>query len=80
MVKFLLWLILLVVAWPLALLALVLYPIVWVLSLPLRLIGISVRAVLDLLSAILRLPARVLAGPKGQQQTAPARGRRRDQR
>jgi uncharacterized membrane protein YvlD (DUF360 family) len=64
MVKFLLWLILLVVAWPLALLALVLYPIVWLLSIPLRLVGISVGAILDLIGAVLRLPARVLKGPR----------------
>lgn len=64
MVKFLLWLILLVVAWPLALLALVLYPLVWLLSLPLRLVGISVGAILDLIKAVLRLPARVLRGPR----------------
>lgn len=64
MVKFLLWLILLVVAWPLALLALLLYPIVWVLSIPLRLIGLSVGAILDLIRAALRLPARVLKGPR----------------
>lgn len=60
--KFLLWLLLLVFAWPLALLALVLYPLVWLLSLPFRLIGISVRGVFDLLDAIVRLPARVLRG------------------
>jgi uncharacterized membrane protein YvlD (DUF360 family) len=64
MIKFLLWLILLVVAWPLALLALILYPIVWLLSLPLRLLGISVRAIIELIEAVLRLPARVLKGPK----------------
>lgn len=62
MATFLLWLILLVVAWPLALLALLLYPIVWLLSLPFRLLGISVRSVFDLLEAVLRLPARVLGG------------------
>ncbi len=62
--KFLLWLILLVIAWPLALLALVLYPIVWVLSLPFRLLGVSVKAVFELIEAILRLPARVLRGPR----------------
>ena len=66
MAKFLLWLILLVIAWPLALVALLLYPIVWVLALPFRLIGVSVRALLDGLAALLRLPARVLAGPKGR--------------
>ncbi len=62
--KFLLWLILLVLAWPIALLALILYPLVWLISIPLRLIGISVRGVLDLISAIISLPARVLRGPK----------------
>lgn len=60
--KLLLWLMLLVFAWPLALLALILYPLVWLLSLPFRLVGISVRAVFDLLDAIIRLPARVLRG------------------
>lgn len=63
MKTFLLWLILLVVCWPLALLALVLYPVVWLLLLPLRLIGITVDAVFQLLKAILLLPARVLRGP-----------------
>lgn len=65
MLTFLLWLILLIVAWPLALLALILYPIVWLISLPFRLVGISVRAVFDLIGAIIKLPARVLRGPKG---------------
>ena len=65
MLTFLLWLILLVVAWPLAVLALILYPIVWLISLPLRLIGISVKAVLELVGALVSLPARVLRGPKG---------------
>ncbi len=59
---FILWLILLVVSWPLALAALVLYPVVWVLLLPFRLIGISVNAVFHLLRAILLLPARLLGG------------------
>ena len=63
MAKFLLWLILLVLCWPLALLALVLYPIVWVLLLPFRLLGIAVESVFALLKAILLLPARVLRGP-----------------
>ncbi len=58
--KILLWVLLLIVAWPIAVLALLLYPLVWVLSLPFRLVGISVRAVFDLLDAVLRLPARVL--------------------
>ena len=52
-------------AWPLALLALLLYPLVWLLALPFRLIGVSVKGVLDLIGAIIRLPARVLRGPKG---------------
>jgi len=60
MIKFLLWCILLVFCWPLALLALVLYPIVWLLLLPFRLIGIAVGGVLELVSAIIFLPARVL--------------------
>jgi hypothetical protein len=64
MMKFLLWLVLLVLCWPLALLALILYPIVWLLLLPFRLIGITVDAVFKLLHAILTLPARVLKGPK----------------
>lgn len=64
MVTFLLWLLLLVLAWPLALLALILYPVVWLVSLPLRLVGISVRAALDLVKAIVTLPARILRGPK----------------
>jgi hypothetical protein len=64
MLTFLLWLILLVVAWPLAIVALLLYPIVWLVSLPLRLVGISVKAVLDLVGALVSLPARVLRGPK----------------
>jgi hypothetical protein len=63
MVKFLLWLILLVISWPLALLALILYPIVWLISLPFRLVGISVQAVLDSIKAIITLPARALRGP-----------------
>lgn len=63
MKTFLLWLILLVVCWPLALLALVLYPVVWLLLLPLRVIGITVDAVFQLLKAILLLPTRVLRGP-----------------
>lgn len=60
MTKFLLWLILLVLSWPLALLALVLYPFVWILLLPFRLLGIAVDGVLSFLRAILTLPARAL--------------------
>lgn len=57
---FLLWLILLVLAWPLALVALVLYPIVWLLLVPFRIIGISVAGVLETLRAVVTLPARLL--------------------
>ena len=60
MVKFLLWCILLVFCWPLALLALVLYPIVWLLLLPFRLVGIAVDGVLELVGGIIRLPGRLL--------------------
>lgn len=62
MILFLLWLLLVVVAWPLALLALVIYPLVWLLSIPFRLVGISVRGLFDLLEAVVRLPARLLSG------------------
>ena len=61
---FILWLILLVLSWPLALLALLLYPVVWLLLLPFRLIGITVDAVFKTLHALLTLPARVLRGPE----------------
>ena len=60
--KFLLWLILLVICWPLALLALLLFPLLWLLSLPLRLVGITVDAAFDLFGALIRFPARVLRG------------------
>ncbi len=62
MVGFLLWLLLFVACWPLALLALVLYPFVWLILLPLRLLGIAVEGVFALLKAVLFLPARVLGG------------------
>jgi len=62
MIAFLLWLLLLVVCWPLALVALVLYPIVWLLLLPFRLVGLAVEGVFELLRAIILLPARVLGG------------------
>jgi hypothetical protein len=64
MAGFLLWCILLIVCWPIALLALVLYPIVWLLLLPFRIVGIAVHGVLELLRAILFLPVRVLRGPR----------------
>ena len=62
MVAFLLWCILLALCWPLALLALILYPIVWLLMLPFRLIGLTVTGVFALLRALILLPARVLGG------------------
>jgi hypothetical protein len=62
MVTFLLWLLLLVFCWPLALLALVIYPVVWLLLLPFRLLGVAVEGVFEFLRAILMLPARVLRG------------------
>ena len=64
MIKFILWLILLVLCWPLALLALVLYPIAWLLLLPFRVLGIAVDVVFQTLRAMLLLPARVLRGPR----------------
>jgi hypothetical protein len=60
MVAFLLWLLLLVFCWPLALLALLLWPLVWLLSLPFRLVGITFEAAFALLKALLFLPARIL--------------------
>ena len=65
MLKFLLWLLLLAVCWPLALAALVLWPVVWLLSLPFRLVGIAVEGVFALLRALLLLPARLLGSPPG---------------
>jgi hypothetical protein len=65
MFGFLLWCILLVVCWPLALIALVLYPLVWLLLLPFRIVGIAVGGVLELVRAIIFLPARVLRGRSG---------------
>ena len=59
-ITFLLWCLVLVVCWPLAILALILYPIVWVLLLPFRLVGIAVGGVFELLHALLTLPARLL--------------------
>ncbi|MFZ0212557.1 MAG: hypothetical protein WBE20_16255 [Candidatus Acidiferrales bacterium] len=64
MVTFLLWCILLVLCWPLAILALVIYPIVWLLLLPFRVLGIAVNGVLELVRAIIFLPARILRGPR----------------
>jgi hypothetical protein len=60
--KFLLWVLLFVLCWPVALLALVLWPIVWLLSLPFRLLGVAVEGVFELLRALVLLPARLLGG------------------
>jgi len=63
MARFLLWCILFILCWPLALLALVLYPIVWLLLLPFRIVGIAVGGVLEFIRALVTLPARLLRGP-----------------
>ena len=62
MISFLLWALLFVICWPLAILALVLWPIVWLISLPFRLLGIAVECVFELLRAVILLPARVFGG------------------
>jgi len=64
MFAFLLWCILLIFCWPLALLFIILYPIVWLLLLPFRILGFAVEGVLELIRAIILLPARVLSGPR----------------
>lgn len=64
MLTFLLWCLLFVLCWPLALIALVLYPIVWLLLLPFRLVGIVVTGVFEFLKSLILLPARILRGPK----------------
>ena len=64
MLTFVLWLILLIISWPLALLVLILYPFVWLLLLPFRLIGVVFDGLFSSLRALLTLPARLLAGPK----------------
>lgn len=64
MVKLLLWLLLLVACWPLALIALVLWPFIWIISLPFRLLGLVADGVFAFLRALIFLPARVLAGPR----------------
>ena len=67
MAKFLLFLVLLVLCWPLALLALLLYPLVWLVLLPFRILGVAVEGVLELLKAVILLPARLLGGrPRGR--------------
>ena len=63
MAAFILWCILFVVCWPVALIALVLYPLVWLLLLPFRLVGIAVEGALKLVWAVITLPARLLAAP-----------------
>lgn len=60
MINFLLWLLLAVVSLPLALFALILYPIIWLVSLPFRLVGVSLKAVFEFIGALIKLPARVL--------------------
>ena len=62
--KFLLWCILLVLCWPLALIVLVLYPFIWLLLLPFRIVGIALDGVLELVRAIILFPARILRGPR----------------
>jgi hypothetical protein len=62
MLKFLLWLLLVVVCWPLAIIALVLWPLVWLLSLPFRVVGIVLDGAFALLKALVMLPARILGG------------------
>jgi len=62
MLGFIVWLMLLMLCWPLALLALFLYPLAWLILLPFRLLGIGVEAVFELLRAIVLLPARILGG------------------
>jgi hypothetical protein len=64
MLTFLVWIVLFIVCWPLALFALILYPLIWLLLLPFRLVGIAVEGVLELVKAIIFLPARVLRGPR----------------
>jgi hypothetical protein len=66
MMKFLLWLLLLVICWPVALLALILWPLVWLVSLPLRLVGIAFTGLFEFLRALFLLPARLLGGARGR--------------
>lgn len=62
--KFLLWIIILILCWPLAIVLLVLYPIIWVLLIPFRILGFAVDGVFELIKAIFMLPARILGGAK----------------
>ena len=64
MIGFLLWCLLFVISWPLAILAIVLFPIVWVVLLPFRIVGIAVGGIFSLLHAVLYLPARLISGRK----------------
>jgi hypothetical protein len=64
MAAFFLWCILFILCWPLALLAVVLFPIIWLLTLPFRILGIAVNGIFALLSALFYLPVRVLRGPR----------------
>ena len=64
MAAFVLWCILFILCWPIALLALIAYPFVWLILLPFRIVGIAVGGVLSLLSAMFLLPARLLRGPR----------------
>ena len=64
MAAFFLWCILLIICWPLALLAIVLFPIIWLITLPFRIVGIAVHGVFALLAALFYLPVRVLRGPR----------------
>ena len=71
MVKLLLWLLLFFLCWPLALLALVLYPLLWLLLLPFRLVGVTVDGLLELVKAVVLLPARLLGGGREQKRLNP---------
>ena len=64
MLTFVLWCVLLLLCWPLALVALILYPLVWLLLLPFRIVGVAVGGVLELVWALVTLPARILRGPR----------------
>jgi hypothetical protein len=66
MLKFLLWLLLLVICWPVALLALILWPLAWLVSLPFRLVGIAFTGLFEFLRALLLLPARLLGGARSR--------------
>jgi hypothetical protein len=63
MFTFLIWCFLFILCWPLAIIAIILYPLVWLLLLPFRILGIAVEGVLELVKAIIFLPARILRGP-----------------